>query len=198
MSATNTVAPPRSLTTMQPFFRELAVNRETALALLDGLDATQLAWRPSEAQWGLVEICSHLATITTLYLPALDDAIERGHADAAYSDRPFRGNIVSRALVWSMEPPVRVRQRTLKILLPKASQDPLESRQLYRAAQGAFELRLERAAGLDLAHISVRLPTIKRLRFALGTVLALILAHERRHLWQATVVRKSASFPRPD
>lgn len=198
MSATNTVAPPRSLTTMQPFFRELAVNRETALALLDGLDAPQLAWRPSEAQWGLAEICSHLATITTLYLPALDDAIERGHADAAYSDRPFRGNIVSRTLVWSMEPPVRVRQRTLKMLLPKASQDPLESRQLYRAAQGAFELRLERAAGLDLAHIGVRLPTIKRLRFALGTVLALILAHERRHLWQATVVRKSASFPRPD
>ncbi len=198
MSATNTVAPPRSLTTMQPFFRELAVNRETALALLDGLDASQLAWRPNEAQWGLAEICSHLAMITTLYLPALDDAIERGHADAAYSDRPFRGNVVSRTLVWSMEPPVRVRQRTLKMLLPNASQDPLESRQLYRAAQGAFELRLERAAGLDLAHISVRLPTIKRLRFALGTVLALILAHERRHLWQATVVRKSAGFPRPD
>lgn len=198
MSATNTVAPPRSLTTMQPFFRELAVNRETALALLDGLDASQLAWRPNEAQWGLAEICSHLAMITTLYLPALDDAIERGHADAAYSDRPFRSNVVSRTLVWSMEPPVRVRQRTLKMLLPNASQDPLESRQLYRAAQGAFELRLERAAGLDLAHISVRLPTIKRLRFALGTVLALILAHERRHLWQATVVRKSAGFPRPD
>ncbi len=194
MSA-HTVAPPRSLTTMQPFFRELAVNRETALALLDGLTGAQLAWRPSDAQWGLAEICSHLATITTLYMPALDTAIGRGHADAAYSDRPFQGSIVSRFLVWTMEPPVRVRQRSPKSLLPRPADDPVDSRQRYRAAQAAFELRLERAAGLDLAHIGVTLPTLRHATFALGTVLALLLAHERRHLWQATVVRKSPNFP---
>ena len=196
MSAANTVAPPRSLTTMQPFFRELAVNRETALALLDGLSPTQLAWRPADAQWGLEDICSHLATITTIYLPALDDAIQRGHADAAYTDRPFQGNVVSRLLVWTMEPPVRVRLRTPAVLRPRPAENPMQSRQQYRAAQNAFELRLERAAGLDLTHISVRLPTIGRVRLSLGTVLALLMAHERRHLWQATVVRKSASFPR--
>lgn len=195
MNAAHTVAPPRSLTTMQPFFRELAVNRETALALLSGLTPTQLAWRQTEAQWSLAEICAHLAIITTLYLPPLDDAIRRGHADAAYSDRPFRGNIISRWLVWSMEPPVRWRLRSPKVLQPVPLQDPEESRQRYRVAQNAFELRLERAAGLDLAHISLRLPTIRRARFALGTVLALLLAHERRHLWQATVVRKSPLFP---
>ncbi len=195
MNAAHTVAPPRSLTTMQPFFRELAVNRETALALLSGLTPTQLAWRQTEAQWSLAEICAHLATITTLYLPPLDDAIRRGHADAAYSDRPFRGNIISRWLVWSMEPPVRWRLRSPRVLQPIPLQDPEESRQRYRVAQNAFELRLERAAGLDLAHISLRLPTIRRARFALGTALALLLAHERRHLWQATVVRKSPLFP---
>ena len=195
MTSANTVAPPRSLTTMQPFFRELAVNRETALALLDGLSRPQLAWRPSEAQWGLAEICSHLAAITTLYMPALDTAIRRGHSDAAYSDRPFQGSVVSRFLVWTMEPPVRLRQRSPKALVPRLTDDPVESRQLYRAAQAAFELRLERAAGLDLAHIGVTLPTIRHATFALGTVLALLLAHERRHLWQATVVRKSPNFP---
>lgn len=196
MSATNTVAPPRSLTTMHPFFRELAVNRETALALLDGLSDAQLAWRPSDPQWCLGEICSHLATITRVYLPALDDAIRRGHADAAYSDRPFQGNVVSRILVWSMEPPVRMRMRTPALLRPLRDVAPEASRQQYRAAQSAFELRLERAAGLDLAHIGVQLPTVKRVRLSLGTVLALLMAHERRHLWQATVVRKSPAFPR--
>ena len=196
MSETKTVAPPRSLTTMQPFFRELAVNRETALALLDSLTPTQLTWRPTDAQWGLAELCSHLATITTIYLPALDDAIRRGHSDAAYSDRAFQGNTVSRLLVWWMEPPVRVRLRAPALLRPQATEEPEHARQRYRAAQSAFELRLERAAGLDLAHISVRLPTIKRVRLSLGTVLALLMAHERRHLWQATVVRKSAAFPR--
>ncbi len=196
MSAANTVAPPRSLTTMQPFFRELAVNRETALALLDGLSASQLAWRPVPTHWCLAEICSHLATITTVYLPALDDAIRRGHADAAYSDRAFEGNVVSRMLVWSMEPPVRIRLRTPAQLQPLSDAAPEAMRQQYRAAQRGFELRLERAAGLDLAHINVQLPTVKRVRLSLGTVLALLMAHERRHLWQATVVRKASAFPR--
>ena len=196
MSAANTVAPPRSLTTMQPFFRELAVNRETALALLDGLSASQLAWRPVPTHWCLAEICSHLATITTVYLPALDDAIRRGHADAAYSDRAFAGNVVSRMLVWSMEPPVRIRLRTPAQLQPLSDAAPEAMRQQYRAAQRGFELRLERAAGLDLAHINVQLPTVKRVRLSLGTVLALLMAHERRHLWQATVVRKASAFPR--
>lgn len=198
MSAPNTVSPPRALTTMQPFFRELSVNRETALALLDGLTAAQLAWRPSETQWGLAEICSHLTTITSVYLPAIDEAIRRGHADAAYSDRPFQGSIISRFLVWTMEPPVRVRMRTPRMLGPNLNEAPEHARQLYRSAQSAFELRLERAAGLDLAHVRVQLPTVRRARFSLGAVLALLLAHERRHLWQATVVRKSARFPHAD
>lgn len=196
MTHPNIVPPPRSLTTMQPFFRELSVNRETALALLEGLSAAQLAWRPGEGQWGLAENCGHLATITGIYLPALDDAIRRGHADAAYSDRPFQGNAVSRLLVWSMEPPVRIRMRSPRVLRPMPAQDPLDARQAYRAAQSAFELRLERAAGLDLAHVRVQPPTIRRVRLALGTVLALLLAHERRHLWQCTVIRKAADFPR--
>lgn len=195
MTSPNTVSPPRSMTTMQPFFRELSVNRETALALMDGLSPAQLAWRAVPTQWGLSEICSHLATITDIYLPAIDDAVRRGHADAAYSDRPFQGNVVSRLLVWSMEPPVRIRMRAPRVLRPPPERDPAIARQAYRSAQGAFELRLERAAGLDLAHVRVQPPTLKGLRLALGTVLALLLAHERRHLWQATVIRKSAAFP---
>jgi DinB superfamily len=195
MSHAGVVSPPRSLTAMRPFFREASVNRETAQALLDGLTAEQLAWQPSDAQWGLAGICGHLVTITNVYLAAIDDAITTGHDAAAYSDQPFRGSFVSRLLVWYMEPPVRIRSKTPSALLPPSGLEPLMARQQYRAAQSALELRLERAAGLDLAHVLVRVPTLRGARASLGTVLAVLLAHERRHLWQATVVRQDARFP---
>jgi DinB superfamily len=198
VSVLNTVAPPRSLTSMQPFFRELAVNRETALALLDGLTAAQLAWRPSDAQWGLAEICSHLATTAEHYVDELDLALARGHTDAAYSERPFRGTIVSRLIVWVMEPPVRIRMRSPALLRPNPTEAPLSARVRYLAAHRALEMRMERAAGLDLSHVRVRLPELRQVRLSLGAVLAMLLAHERRHLWQATVVRRSPSFPRPN
>jgi hypothetical protein len=95
-----------------------------------------------------------------------------------------------------MEPPVRVRMKAPRALAPQSSLDPLDARAAYRAAQSAFELRLERAAGLDLAHVRVAPPILPRLRLALGTVLAMLLAHERRHLWQCTAVRQSVTFPR--
>ena len=195
MTSPNTVSPPRSLTTMQPFFRELSVNRETAITLLEGLTNEQLGWRPAPDRWGLADICSHLAIMMNCYLPSIDESIRHGHADAAYSDRPFHGSVVSRLLVWSMEPPVRVRLRTPKGMQPRHVIDAEQALQLYHTSQNAFELRLERAAGLDLAHVRVRHPLFSPARLALGSVLAILLAHERRHLGQATAVRNDAAFP---
>jgi uncharacterized damage-inducible protein DinB len=195
MSTLQTVSTPRSLTTMQPFFRELSVNRETALALFDALSSEQLAWRPTATQWSLADICGHLATTAELYVKELDVAIARGHSDAAYSERPFQGTIVSRLVVWSMEPPVRVRMRSPRDLRPDPTEAPADARQRYHAAQRSLEIRMERAAGLDLAHVRVRLPELRQVRLSLGAVLALLLAHERRHLWQATIVRRLSGFP---
>jgi hypothetical protein len=193
--ATQSVVTPRALTTMQPFFRELAVNRETSLAILKRLTATQLQWKPGATLWSLREICDHLATLTTVFLPALDRAITAAQNAGSYSDRPFRASLLGRAMVWSMEPPVRIRQRTSRALTPSATRDPQESVQRYFAAQHALERQLERAAGLDLTNVRVTTPLRPQLQLSLGTVIALILAHERRHLWQATVVRQAADFP---
>jgi DinB superfamily len=194
MTAAATVPPLRSLTTMQPFFTELAVNRETGLALLDELSPAQLAWRETPARWSLAEICTHLALTTWLCLPALDAAIARGHEDAAYSERPFQGNPLSRALVWFFEPPVRLRIRTTGRLQPSADVDPAEARHQYRSAQLALEFCLEGAAGLNPTHVRLQLPPVRVSRVALGTALAILLAHERRHLWQAARIRQSNAF----
>ena len=47
-------------------------------------------------------------------------------------------------------------------------------------------------ADLDLAGVRFSNPFIRGIRFSLATGLHVIPAHERRHLWQAWHVRKSA------
>jgi hypothetical protein len=44
---------------------------------------------------------------------------------------------------------------------------------------------IEQANGLDLRKNKMPLPTIQKLKFSLGEIFAILLAHERRHLWQA-------------
>lgn len=186
---------PQQLTTMAPFLREATVNRETASALLDPLSAAQLAWRPADGGWSLAQVCGHMARATGLYLPRLDAAIEAAHARGAYSDAPLRGTLLGRLLVWSMEPPPRFRMKTFASMTPLDERGPERLRADYLATQEAFRLRLERAAGLDLAHVRVRLPEFPVVRLALDSVLAFLLAHERRHLWQATSIRQAVGFP---
>jgi hypothetical protein len=54
---------------------------------------------------------------------------------------------------------------------------------------------LRRANGLDLARARVTSPVSKWLRFSLGTLFAVIAAHERRHLCQARRIVAMPSFP---
>lgn len=54
---------------------------------------------------------------------------------------------------------------------------------------------MEQAEGLDLARVKVPALEAGRLRFNLQLTFAWIVAHERRHLWQARQVRNHPAFP---
>ena len=66
----------------------------------------------------------------------------------------------------------------------------------FKAYQVQFVDRLRQANGLNLARAKVSAPTLRWLRFSLGSGFALMLAHERRHLWQARRVTQRADSPR--
>jgi hypothetical protein len=53
-----------------------------------------------------------------------------------------------------------------------------------------LKLVLEEANGVDLARVKVSNPVSNWFKLSLGQELALTAAHERRHLWQASRVRK--------
>jgi hypothetical protein len=52
-------------------------------------------------------------------------------------------------------------------------------------------------AGLDLSRIKLGSPIVPIVRLPLGTWFAFIIAHERRHVWQARQVRQELRFPGP-
>jgi len=66
----------------------------------------------------------------------------------------------------------------------------------FQAHQLDYIERLGRANGLDLSRARVISPVSKWLRFSLGTLFAVIAAHERRHLSQARRIAAMPGFPR--
>ena len=164
--------------------------------LVEPLTDEQFWWQPRVEAWSVAQCIEHLNTTARLYLPQLDEAIANAIRRGTYGEGPFSYNVVGRFLTAAMEPPARFRVSTPKAFVPPPARARGEVMAAFRAYQVQFTDRLRQANGLDLARAKVRSPTASWLYFSLGSGFALILAHERRHLWQARNVVRNPGFQR--
>jgi hypothetical protein len=174
-------------------FEQLSLDAD---ALVEPLTDDQFTWRPSEEAWSVAQCIEHLNTTARLYLPQLDEAIANAIRRGTYGEGPFSYNVIGRFFTAAMEPPPRFKMTAPKPFHPPASRPRKEVMAAFRAYQVQFIDRLRQANGLDLARAKVRSPTALWLHFSLGSGFALMLAHERRHLWQARNVVAHPNFPR--
>ncbi len=59
----------------------------------------------------------------------------------------------------------------------------------FAAVREQLAERVRQADGLDMAHVKTISPVSRLLRLPLGAYFDFIIAHDRRHLWQARQVR---------
>jgi hypothetical protein len=171
-----------------------AVGRDVA-ALLDGLTDVQLHWRPSEGRWSIAECVAHLCTAGNLYLEPIDGAIQRGFERAMFGGRDFVPGRLDRWFIAEMEPPPRRRLKAPRKIQPQRVESGAQLSASFDALQRGLIERIRRATGLDLSRVKMKSPIVPLFRLSLGAWLGFLLAHERRHLWQARQVRQELRFP---
>lgn len=168
-------------------------------AIASGLSDAQLNWHPAPERWSIADCLQHLNVGVSKTIPAFDTAIANGRAKGRTATGPFKYGWFARLVAGSMEPPPKFRMKT-----PPMMRVPLTA--TYRAADLLPEFarvrdqlasRVRQADGLDLARVRTISPVNRLLRLPLGAYFQFILAHERRHLWQARQVRNSPGFGTP-
>jgi hypothetical protein len=165
-----------------------------ARAILEGLTAEQLNWKPDALRWSVGQCVDHVARTVRLY----PEAIERMIADARRRvgrEKPFREGWLSRWGIAAMEPPPKLRIRTMRSVEPAERLDTGVVTAEFEAALGRLHELMVAADGVSLRHARMRSPFARVIRFTLGQTFAINLAHARRHLWQARQVLKDANFP---
>jgi hypothetical protein len=166
-----------------------AVNTD-ATALCEGLTGEQLAWRPDPAKWSIAENLIHLCTTTQVFLPAVDNAILESRRKGLLHDGPFRLGFYGRLLVWYVEPPPVIRLPAPKALQPRLSGSPEFVLENFLALQSNMAQRLDGAAGLNLIGLRFPSPLASYIKMNLLEFFSVFNGHARRHLWQATNVRR--------
>jgi hypothetical protein len=164
---------------------------ELTSTLSDG----QFNWRPPSGRWSVAQCVDHLNVTARMYLPRLDAGIAEAIRRGLYGGGPFQYNWIGRLMVSSVAPPPRFRVKAPKDFQPAAARPKHETLAAFRAYQVQFIDRLRQANGLDLARARVQSPTAGFVRIPLGSAFELMLAHERRHLYQVRTVIAQPAFP---
>jgi hypothetical protein len=164
-------------------------------AVAAGLTEAQFNWHPGPARWSIADCLQHLNIGVSKTLPAFDRAIAQGRSKGQSAPGPFRYGWFSRWMIGSMEPPPKWRMTAPRIFrVPTGTTyriaDVLPE---FLAVRDQLAQRVRQADGLDLGKIRAISPVSSLLRLPLGAYFAFIIAHDRRHVWQARQVRNGLS-----
>ncbi len=178
------------------FRRQFEALSAEADALAAPLSDAQFAWQPAPDAWSVAQCLDHLNVTARQYLPMLDEGIADAIRHGLYSPGPYAYNWIGRLSVYVVQPTTRFRAKAPKAFQPAPGRPRHDVMAAFRAYQVQYVDRLRQANGLDLARARVRSPVARWLRMPLGSGLAMMVAHQRRHLAQAHRVLDAAGFPR--
>lgn len=185
---------------LQEMLRQLDAIKAEAHAVSAGLSESQFNWRPGEGRWSIAECLVHLNRSVTATLPAFDRAIAEGRAKGrtAEGGGPARYGWFSRWMIASMEPPPKRRMKTFPIFQVPVGGSHTLAKVLpeFIVTRDQLVQRIRQADGLDLTRNRTVSPVTRLLRMPLGAYLQFVIAHDRRHLWQARQVRNAPEFGR--
>jgi hypothetical protein len=140
--------------------------------------------RPPSGGWCAAECIAHLNLTTVEYLPIFDTTLAAAPAGFPETRRYKRG-FLGGLLAWTLEPPARMRGRTLPRFVPGSIAPKAAVVAEFVRLQREVEQRIRRADGRDLHVPRIVSPFNAKLSYNLYAAICILLAHERRHLWQA-------------
>jgi len=160
-------------------------------AVAADLTEAQFNWHPGPGRWSIADCLQHLNVGVSKTLPAFDRAIAHGRSKGQAAPGPFRYGWFSRWMIGSMEPPPKWRMTAPRIFrVPTgATYHVADVLPEFLLVRDQLAQRVRQADGLDLGKIRAISPVNSLLRLPLGAYFAFIIAHDRRHVWQARQVR---------
>jgi hypothetical protein len=165
--------------------RELGETSSRATELWSKHSAEQLLRKPGKRKWSAAECVEHLNMTNRAYLPRIDEALRELEAEKTATNVPTVMNFNARVLRWWLEPPSWLKLPTSAAFQPLATSNAEEVLQTFRGLNARIDEQLSRGSGLALDKRMISSPFAETMKYNVYSAFVLIVAHNRRHLWQA-------------
>jgi hypothetical protein len=165
--------------------KELNDATQRAWTLVQSTDGRLFTVRPNTSSWSAAECLSHLSISTELFLPVLQKAIDDARKRGLAPKHQPKMDVLGRVLRWFLEPPIRQRVKTSAPFVPRSVRAKAEAFGEFAALQSKLAEQLAAARDVDLNKVKIVSPFDKRVRYNVYSAFRIVIAHQRRHLWQA-------------
>jgi hypothetical protein len=179
---------------LQGYGDQLLSVRQDATGLMSGLTDAQFNWQPAPGRWSMAGCFDHLNKSASGFIPKIDKAIATARSQGLKSDGPFAYSAFERWAIRNNDAPAKRRFKAWKHSQPAPNPAIDQVRAEFVRWQDELGKRLQEADGLDLRRAKETFP-FWPLKWSLGALIQMMLAHERRHTFQAREVRQHPSFP---
>lgn len=174
---------------LQALLDQIAACEADAERLLRGLDDDAVHRMPPGGGWSVAQCLQHLVLMNDFYLRGWPEAVREAAARAG----PFKGlhpTLPGRWFVQTMEPPYRMKGKAVAATQPTAPVSRESLLPSYVASHDTYRALVHAAATVDADRVVAPNAILPAVRMRLSTVLLIIPAHDRRHLWQASIVKR--------
>jgi hypothetical protein len=165
--------------------RQLDRVSEQARALGTEFRPEELSEPPAPGAWSAADNLMHLTVSSRALIPRMSRTLGKLEAEGLRSPHPSRPDWMGRLYAWALEPPVRLKVRAPRPFVPPLGTPASDALEAFLAEQAGLRALAEQSAGLDLEGRKVPSPVSRYIRYNVCAAFHILLAHERRHLWQA-------------
>ena len=170
------------------------IARETA-STFGGLDASQLNWRPAEAQWSIGQCFEHLLTANALTLRAAEHALSNAPS-SIWQRVPLLPALFGPALIRSQAPETTRKYKAPTKARPPASEIPLDILERFAEQQRTVATWVGTLSEEKATSTIMVSPFIGFIAYSVADGARLLVAHDHRHFEQARRVLSASDFPR--
>jgi hypothetical protein len=165
-----------------------------AQAMFGALSGRQLNWRPNGTRWSVAQCVEHLLTTSNQIRQAADDALSGSRPRTIWQRLPILPRVSGRLLIRSLAP-----EATRKLAAPAAAQPASDiSADVVRRfveQHGQLVEWLNRLDEEHAARVIMTSPYVDVVTYSVLDACRILIAHDRRHLQQARLVKASPGFP---
>jgi hypothetical protein len=164
---------------------QLGAASDLARRLERDFSPKELSESPAPGTWSAADNLVHLTLASQALIPRMSRTLGKLAAAGRRSDRTSKADWIGRLYAWALEPPARFKSRAPRPFAPPEGTPRTEALPAFLAEQERLLGLVEQSVGLDLAARKVPSPVSRYVRYNVVSAFLILLAHQRRHLWQA-------------